>query len=123
MQLVFSDRRPLRFRTTFEYTKTIGIMKNNAPQVVFIGAGGIGGITAAHASKAGFDVEVVDGLGFSAEALERMEALGWTVEPESRDGRFGRVHAVQWDRELRVWRGAADPDWEGAAASPRGSVR
>jgi gamma-glutamyltranspeptidase/glutathione hydrolase len=68
-------------------------------------------------------VEVVEGLGFSAEELSRMETLGWTVDPDERDGRFGRVHAVQWDRELRVWRGAADPDWEGAAASPRGSVR
>ncbi|MGW8316413.1 MAG: ketopantoate reductase family protein [Bacteroidales bacterium] len=37
-------------------------MKKKAPEVVVIGAGGIGGITAAHASKAGFNVEIVDNM-------------------------------------------------------------
>lgn len=57
-------------------------MKNNAYEVVFIGAGGIGGITAAHASKAGFDVEVVDNMPGLAEKIrtEGLEVSG-TIAP------------------------------------------
>lgn len=46
-------------------------MKNNAPKVIVIGIGGIGGITAAHASRAGFNVEVVDNLPGLSEKIER----------------------------------------------------
>jgi 2-dehydropantoate 2-reductase len=49
-------------------------MKSNAPEVVVIGAGGIGGITAAHASKAGFDVEIVDNLPGLSEKI-RIEGI------------------------------------------------
>lgn len=79
--------------------------------------------SAGAAQEVPVNVEVVDGLGFGADALARMEALGWSVDPEERDGRFGRVHAVHWDGQARRWVGAADPDWEGAVAAPRGSVR
>ena len=46
-------------------------MKNIAPKVIVIGIGGIGGITAANASRAGFDVEVVDNLPGLSEKIEK----------------------------------------------------
>jgi 2-dehydropantoate 2-reductase len=46
-------------------------MKNIAPKVIVIGLGGIGGITAANASRAGFDVEVVDNLPGLSEKIEK----------------------------------------------------
>jgi 2-dehydropantoate 2-reductase len=57
-------------------------MKNNAFKVIVIGTGGIGGITAAHASRAGFDVEVVDNLPGLSEKIEKegIEVLG-TMKP------------------------------------------
>ena len=69
------------------------------------------------------NVEVGTGLGFSDAELAEMEAAGWVVQPEEEAGRFGRVHAVRWLDDLGVWEGAADPDWEGAVAIPRGRVR
>jgi hypothetical protein len=37
-------------------------MKNTAQKFLVIDAGGIGGITAAHMKRAGYDIEVVDNL-------------------------------------------------------------
>jgi gamma-glutamyltranspeptidase len=42
------------------------------------------------------------------------------VDTISRVGAFGRIHAVRWHPESGQWEGAADPDWEGAAAVPGG---
>lgn len=57
-------------------------MKSNTPEVLIIGAGGIGGITAAHASRAGFDVEVVDNLpGLSEKIGSKGLEVSGTVTP------------------------------------------
>ncbi|MCD4737612.1 MAG: 2-dehydropantoate 2-reductase [Bacteroidales bacterium] len=44
-------------------------MKKQDLKILVIGAGGIGGITAAHISKAGYDVEVVDNMPGYAEKI------------------------------------------------------
>lgn len=45
-------------------------MKTQALKILVIGAGGIGGITAAHMAKAGYDVEVADCLPGLAEKIQ-----------------------------------------------------
>ena len=47
-----------------------------------------------------------------------MRALGIEVNGQPRSGAFGRVHGIQFDPVTRMWIGAADPDWEGAARGP-----
>jgi gamma-glutamyltranspeptidase/glutathione hydrolase len=67
-------------------------------------------------------LEVVPGAG-AEEVAEWFTATGYTVEMVEGAGAFGRVHAVRWHPEERVWEGGADPDWEGAVAVPRGLIR
>jgi gamma-glutamyltranspeptidase/glutathione hydrolase len=69
------------------------------------------------------ELERVPGGGFGDGTVEYFRSHGYTVETVDRVGAFGRVHAVRWLPEEEVWEGAADPDWEGAAAVPRGDVR
>lgn len=66
------------------------------------------------------EVEVVPELGFAPEVVQMLQAMGYAVEVDESEGAFGRVHAVRWLAEQGVWEGAADPDWEGAAAVPGG---
>ena len=68
-------------------------------------------------------VETETGLGFEADVLAELEALGFQMEAIPRAGAFGRIHAVRWHPETAEWEGGADPDWEGAVATPRGGVR
>jgi gamma-glutamyltranspeptidase/glutathione hydrolase len=65
-------------------------------------------------------VETATGLGFSAEVLARLRALGYAVEERAEPGGFGRIHAVRWHPDEDVWEGVADPDWEGSTAAPGG---
>jgi gamma-glutamyltranspeptidase / glutathione hydrolase len=66
------------------------------------------------------EVEAGTGMGFDAALVQRLQAMGYTVEVTEREGAFGRVHAVRWHDDPGVWEAAADPDWEGAAAVPGG---
>jgi gamma-glutamyltranspeptidase/glutathione hydrolase len=66
------------------------------------------------------DVETATGLGFAPDVVARLRSMGYAVDTISRVGAFGRIHAVRWHPESGQWEGAADPDWEGAAAVPGG---
>ena len=57
--------------------------------------------------------------GWSGDAIETFETLGFELVPIRFRGAFGRVHGIQYDPERGLWIGAADPDWEGAAIAPR----
>ena len=58
------------------------IIKNKNQQFLIIGAGGIGGITAAHMKRAGYNIEVVDNLpGLSDKIMnQRIHIFGDTEE-------------------------------------------
>ena len=66
-------------------------------------------------------VEVHEGPTWKKKELEQLESYGFPIKPLDRPGRFGRVHAVQYDPVKKLWIGAADPDWEGAVDGPGGS--
>lgn len=53
--------------------------------------------------------------GWRKKDVEELKRRGFTVKEIPDQGKFGRVHAVYYDAEKKVWIGAADPDWEGAA--------
>ncbi len=72
------------------------------------------------AARPAVAVEVETGLGFTAADLAALRARGLEVQEVAEAGGFGRVHAVRWHPETRMWEGAADPDWEGAAVVPDG---
>ena len=63
-------------------------------------------------------VETHAGLEWENEALQAMQDAGLLLKPVDEEARFGRVHAVKYDPASGQWVGAADPDWEGAAAGP-----
>ena len=67
--------------------------------------------------------ETETGVGFAPDVLAEFRALGFEVQEVGRPGAFGRIHAVQWLPEARTWVGVADPDWEGAVATPREMIR
>lgn len=64
-------------------------------------------------------VEMHEGTSWSAESLETFTASGFTVVPVEGRGRFGRVHAINFDSKTGTWTGAADPDWEGTSDFPK----
>lgn len=64
-------------------------------------------------------METRTGLGWEAEVVEAEKARGFTVRDVPQPGRFGRVHAVQFDTRKKRILGAADPDWEGEARAPQ----
>lgn len=61
-------------------------------------------------------VETHSGEGWKDEVLQALEAKGYLLNEVPEIARFGRVHAVEYDAESKQFIGAADPDWEGAAA-------
>ena len=61
-------------------------------------------------------LETHEGDGWSQTIIQQLEEKAIPIEMISGRGRFGRVHAVYYDRANKQWFGAADPDWEGAAA-------
>ncbi len=68
--------------------------------------------------RQGFAAETSPGIGWTADELDNMRALGLEVIEQERSGAFGRVHGIQYDPSTNTWIGAADPDWEGAARGP-----
>ena len=64
------------------------------------------------------DAETSPGIGWTAQPLADMRALGITVKENPDAGEFSRVHAIHYDAATRTWFGAADPDWEGTARGP-----
>ena len=68
-----------------------------------------------HPSADGIFVEMHDGIEWSPEDFEFLEANGFLIEKVPNRARFGRVHAVRYLQDEDEWEGAADPDWEGTA--------
>ena len=68
---------------------------------------------------AGFSVEAGPEDGWSGTSVEEFRELGFEITATPRQGAFGRIHGLQYDAATRTWIGAADPDWEGAAVTPR----
>ena len=66
----------------------------------------------------GMLLELHEGIEWQEEDFDFLTNQGLLIDPEEREGRFGRVHAVMFDEQTRTWIGAADPDWEGSAAGP-----
>jgi len=64
------------------------------------------------------DTETSPGIGWTAEQLADIRALGIEVTESPDAGAFSRVHAILYDPATRTWYGAADPDWEGTARGP-----
>lgn len=61
-------------------------------------------------------LETHPGEGWKDEVVEALEEQGYAPKELDETAKFGRVHAVYYDRESGQWIGAADPDWEGSAA-------
>lgn len=61
-------------------------------------------------------LETHPGEGWKDEVVEALEEQGYKPKELDDIARFGRVHAIYYDRESGQWIGAADPDWEGSAA-------
>ncbi|MDF9798601.1 gamma-glutamyltranspeptidase/glutathione hydrolase [Catalinimonas alkaloidigena] len=61
-------------------------------------------------------VETHSGEGWQDEVLEALKAKGFLLNEVPEVARFGRVHAVEYNADTQQFVGAADPDWEGAAA-------
>ena len=66
----------------------------------------------------GIVAETSPGVGWDESELAEMRNMGLQVLEVDRSGAFGRVHGVSFDPPSKVWTGAADPDWEGAARGP-----
>ncbi len=60
-------------------------------------------------------VETHEGSSWSAADIEELKQIGLEVVEVDRTGAFGRVHAVYFDSENKIWTGSADPDWEGSS--------
>lgn len=67
----------------------------------------------------GFQMETSPDIGWSPETIGGLRELGFAVQEVPRAGAFGRIHGLSHDAATSTWTGAADPDWEGSAASPR----
>lgn len=69
-------------------------------------------------SEGGLIIETHDSLAWNPEDLEFLQANGFIIEKQPEIFRFGRVHAVIFDKSTKKWIGAADPDGEGTAMGP-----
>ena len=69
--------------------------------------------------ESGFQMETSPEIGWSPEAIGELRELGFAVREVPRAGAFGRIHGISLDAATATWTGAADPDWEGSAATPR----
>ncbi len=59
-------------------------------------------------------IEAHEGSGWKSSYTTAIEAAGFPIKVLDTKARFGRVHAVHYDAERKIWIGGADPDWEGA---------
>lgn len=64
-------------------------------------------------------LEVHEGTDWNEEDAAELTAEGFSIELIDQAARFGRVHAIHYDLNTKQWTGAADPDWEGVAASKK----
>lgn len=71
-----------------------------------------------HPVEGGIAMETSPGIGWTAETVAEVQALGMEVQLVEREGAFGRIHGIWIDPETGQRVGVADPDWEGAAAVP-----
>lgn len=71
-----------------------------------------------HPVEGGIAMETSPGIGWTAETVAEVQALGMDVQLVEREGAFGRIHGIWIDPETGQRVGVADPDWEGAAAVP-----
>jgi len=58
-------------------------------------------------------IEAHEGSGWKSAYTIAIEAAGFPVKVLDTKARFGRVHAVHYDAQQKIWIGGADPDWEG----------
>ncbi|MBN1337729.1 MAG: 2-dehydropantoate 2-reductase [Bacteroidales bacterium] len=79
-------------------------MKNQGLKILVIGAGGIGGITAAHISKAGFNIEAVDSLPGYAEKIshEGIHVFGRSREFRERMPAFRDIGLVSEKKDIII---------------------
>lgn len=71
------------------------------------------------ADKGKLLLEVHEGTEWNEEDAAELTAEGFSIELIDEPARFGRVHAIHYDSNTKQWTGAADPDWEGVAASKK----
>jgi 2-dehydropantoate 2-reductase len=74
----------------------------NEQSILIIGAGGIGGITAAHISKSGFNVEVVDNLPGLAKKIEKegLRVFGQTDTLLEKMNAFDSINQVPGKKDI-----------------------
>ena len=58
-------------------------------------------------------IEAHEGSGWKSSYTSAIEKAGFPVKVLDTKARFGRVHAVHYDAQRKIWIGGADPDWEG----------
>ena len=76
-----------------------------------------------HPFDGGIEMETSPGIGWAAEDVAEVASWGIGVREVEREGAFGRIHGILVNPRTGEIVGAADPDWEGAAAVPwAGSV-
>ncbi len=63
------------------------------------------------------ELEMHEGWGWKTPVVETLQGYGFGVLENPNIGRFGRVHAIEYD-ESGSLTGAADPDWMGSASGP-----
>ncbi len=71
-----------------------------------------------HPVRDTIDLEMHEGWGWKPEIKEDLENRGFGVKENTAVGRFGRIHAIEFNAENGEWIGAADPDWQGSSAGP-----
>jgi gamma-glutamyltranspeptidase/glutathione hydrolase len=72
-----------------------------------------------HPARDTIAMETHEGWGWDDKILTNLESFGFRVKGNSEVGRFGRIHAIEWDAKAKKWIGAADPDWQGTASGPQ----
>jgi gamma-glutamyltranspeptidase/glutathione hydrolase len=72
-----------------------------------------------HPDSDSLQMETHPGEGWKDEVIEALEQAGYPLKAIEEEARFGRIHAIRYDAATGQWIGAADPDWEGAAAGGR----
>lgn len=60
-------------------------------------------------------IETHEGIQWNPASLEEIQSEGFFLKQINQPARFGRVHAIQYDSQNKLWTGCADPDWEGSA--------
>jgi gamma-glutamyltranspeptidase/glutathione hydrolase len=72
-----------------------------------------------HPSPSRIDMEVREGLAWSAADMAALRAFGFAVETRDYAPYFARVNAIEFDTVTSEWVGVSDPRWQGTAQAPR----